>query len=392
MRAAILQSCRTGAIRDGEQIPPVRSLARQYDLSINLASEVIRGLIAEGVLHTRQGAGTYAGSLRPAGMGAFLYLLPEDVTFAFAASGYLGVVQRGFELRIAQMGGSCIALEARRAREYVKSGDLPPLAGIFAIDAVTACDPTFSPDIPRAWFGDPVAGQPEDGDYVHFDDIDGGRQAARYLLSLDHSKIAFLGLHAVAEVGAFRWSAEREIGWRDAMLHQAPDALLRAFHPGKPPHEYVRDRQQNVDGTEQILAAREAAAAIPPLVQNGDVTAVIAANTFAARALFEVLESHSVPVDLWPAVVCFDNFDNLDNHVVSAMHLPWDDMGKAGAGLLWERKTGTLHGPGQPRLVPMQLIPRLTCRPEWRNASNLISPRSEGQKRRSPRLAVAAPK
>src|SRR4051812_16556180 len=99
MRAAILESCRTGEIRDGEQIPPLRSLARQYGLSINLASEVIQGLIAEGVLHTRHGAGTYAGSLRPAGLGAFLYLLPHDVSFAFAAASHLGVVQRGFELR-----------------------------------------------------------------------------------------------------------------------------------------------------------------------------------------------------------------------------------------------------------------------------------------------------
>ena len=60
--------------------------------------------------------------------------------------------------------------------------------------------------------------------------------------------------------------------------------------------------------------------------------------------------------------------------MVSYLRLPWDDVGRAAAQLLWERKTGRLAGQAAQRLVPMQLIPRLTC--HRKRSSRLVVPKT----------------
>lgn len=284
-------------------------------------------------------------------------------------------MQRGFEVTIAQLGGSCLTLESTEARQYAASGEMPLLAGVMSVDIGSAKGIANLSEVPHVCFDEPEqAGAVPDFDIVKFDDYDGGRQAARHLLGAGHGKIAFLAMHAPSDPDVFEWSAKREAGWCDELVEAGRSCQNMAFHPLQSPSLRSGENEPYVFAGEQTASAREAIGLLLPLLQTGEVTAVIAANLYAARTLFNVLiENHIVP-KLWPAVVCFDSFDGLDNHVVSALNLPWGEVGKAGAQLLWERNVGRLQGPGTSRLVPMQLIPRLTCRPDWTEASSLVMP------------------
>ena len=79
MRDAIIEACRTGTVQQGEVIPPLRVLAKEYGLSVDLTREVVQSLVAEGILYARQGAGIFAGHPSPVKSGTFLFLLPEYV-------------------------------------------------------------------------------------------------------------------------------------------------------------------------------------------------------------------------------------------------------------------------------------------------------------------------
>ena len=384
MRESIIESCRSGEVRDGDLMPPVRDLARQYGLSVNLASEVVQSLVAEGILHARPGAGTIAGHPRPTSAGTYLFLLPADASPEYIASSFLGAAQRGFEVAIAGLGGAILTLETVQARQYAAEGQLPPLAGVFSIHGAAvfsihgAAVSEFSGDaeIPRACFGGTSFSEAPLFDCVRFDDFGGGQHATRHLLAAGHENIAFLALHAPDAPHHFFWSAEREMGWRETMHGIGKSCDELAFHPVQTP-SLRANVGSTVHGAEQAESAREAVLSLLPFIREQKVTAVIAANFIAARTLFAELQESGFAADFWPAVVCFDGFDGLDNHVVSALNLPWDEVGKAGAQLLWERNVGRLRGPSAVRLVPMQLIPRLTCRPDWRENSGLVMPHLE---------------
>ena len=394
MRDAIIESRRSGKTRDGDLLPNIRDLARKYGLSVNLASEVVQSLVAEGVLHARPGAGTIVGNPRPTNPGTYLFLLPEGAGSDFVASSHIGAMQRNFEVAIAQLGGSCLTLDAGEARGYAEAGQLPLVAGIFATTAVSFEGLAVAAEVPRVCFGGPELLETDSGaahfDVVHFDDFKGGGQAARHLLAAGHEKIAYLALHAPGVPDKFTWSAEREQGWREAMTEAGHSCQNLDFHPAQTPSLLPQDKNPGPVGIEQIEAAREAAAPLSALIRAREVTAVVAVNLFAARALFAVLQEDGLAPELWPAVVCFDGFDGLDNHVVSALNLPWDEVGKAGAQLLWERNVGRLRGPRAVRLVPMQLIPRLTCRPDWSELSSLLAPHIRASVSSRPLPAIAA--
>ena len=380
MRESIIESSRSGQVAPGELFPTVRDLARQYNLSINLASEVVQSLVAEGVLYARPGVGIIAGNPRHARPGAYLFVLPADATRQSVAANYLGTVQRGFEVAIAQLGGACLTLEAGQVSQYASDGQLPLLAGVFAIDADTLDALPVADKLPRVYFGEPVVSKPlkvPSCDVVRFDDLNGGVQATRYLLAAGHESIGFLALHASGIPGDFAWSAEREKGWRKAMAEAGKSCKSLAFHPSHTPSWRLQSERPAFHGAEQMEAAREAVEPLLSMIRKRKVTAVIAANFYAARTLFTVLQESLIAAESWPAVVCFDSIDGLDNYVISALNLPWDDVGKAGAQLLWERNVGRLRGPDTVRLVPMQLIPRLTCRFDWTETSSMVVPHLE---------------
>ena len=56
LRERLLQSCRSGALRPGDALPPLRELAQQHGLSLTTTQRVLQALADDGVLQLRQGA------------------------------------------------------------------------------------------------------------------------------------------------------------------------------------------------------------------------------------------------------------------------------------------------------------------------------------------------
>lgn len=359
MSEALRRACGQGALQPGAMLPSVRELAAQHNLSLDVVSHTLQQLTGEGLVYTVPRVGTFVGQAQPMRSAFYLLLhspeaLPPDL---------LMQLQAGFEERIAQRGGTTLAMPLATALEYRERGELPALEGVFDFAYQPPVRGARSPswglkgDLPRVGFAGRIEA-PRQTDVVSFDDVEGGRQAAQHLLRLGHRRIAYLGLHPQPPATAQRtgkqiiirlWSAQREAGWRQAMTHAGCFNEGLAYHPlAEPAHgDYEAE-------------ARVVCEAAVPLLQRGDITAVVTANDRTAQGLFEALRAAEVPAARWPAVVGFDNLAAANGHVISSLRLPWEELGHVAADLLWERSHGQLVGPSQQREVPMRLIARLT--------------------------------
>jgi DNA-binding LacI/PurR family transcriptional regulator len=203
---------------------------------------------------------------------------------------------------------------------------------------------------------------------VAFDDERGGYDATRHLIERGHRSIAYLGVHCQGGDHGLYWSQERERGWRRAMNSTGVLCDHLAFLPPR----FLSSANGLSTWHEQREMAMMAAQVMLPLLQSRVVTGVVAANDLAASALMQMLRDSSTRFALWPAIVSFDNelFDIFAaaperSHLLTSLRLPWEEVGRAAAELLWERAHGrTQHTPLH-RVVPMQLIPRFSCRADW---------------------------
>lgn len=351
------EGCRAGQWAPGEMVPTLTALVKRYQVSAPVVHEEIRKLVDEGVLYAVPRVGTFVNA-SPAPAEPFLVLLHDTtpLTTRTLFTGHESRARRGFEERIAELGGAVIALWESEANRHFERGELPPLAGVFE-----STDNQLTPwlqqiGVPTARFGRLIKSQPN-SDAVRFDDVEGGRRATEHLLKLGHRHIAFVGLHGDTPDAIFFWSQEREDGWRAAMREAGYATAELSFHPDAPP---------TIEQPNQIRAAREVAAT---LATRREITAIVAANMFAARGIVEVLQDADLPDEDWPALV---SFDELEDRVTSALALPWEEIGRQGAELLWQRATGQYRGVGRQQLVPMKLIPRLTCRPQWAQTTRML--------------------
>jgi DNA-binding LacI/PurR family transcriptional regulator len=224
---------------------------------------------------------------------------------------------------------------------------LPELAGIYG----PVLDPSQA-TVPHVTF----AGHARDeySDFVSFDDVDGGRQATQHLVGLGHTRIAFLALHAPDELTPiWQWAAQREEGWRQVLTAAglATDGLV--FHPMSLPADMNQGSRQSARLTSRMLVSRP------------DITAVVAANDYAALGLLDALQSAQIPLERWPAIVGFDNMPLAQGQLLTSLRLPPEGLGRVAADILWERRNGTLTGPPVHRHVPMSLLPRITSRSGW---------------------------
>ena len=362
LRESLLEACRDGKLQPNQAVPPMRELARRHGVSAALACQVVQALVEEGVLYSRQGAGTFVGHSPQKGGEPFLFIrssLRPLPTQAFP-------VQNGFEDRIAQLGGACLSLERDEVLRYLEQGDLPQLSGVFEMNSAPESAALRNLGVPCVAFG---TLRPDDIlDRVQFDDAGGGETATRHLLAMGHRRIAFLGLHGRnGEAGEFVWSQARETGWQRALRAARQDSAKLSFLP-------LRSAQFDI--ASQVSVARETA--LPLVAQRSDISAVLATNRFAAEGLWEALRESNVSPAQWPSIVCFDEVDEEKSSVISYLRLPWDEVGRQAAQILWERKTGRLSGPPQKRLVAMRLIPRLSCRPQWAQSSGLAARQTQG--------------
>lgn len=340
----------------GDAMVSVRELSARYGLALRTVSLELQKLAAEGVLYTVPRVGTFVGRPRSERSDLFVAIFPSlcDGNTQTAA------ICSGFEERIAALGGASLMIDREMARQYqAGSGEVRP-AGIFEFREQMPCA-WLAPGAPRVEFGEISKANP-DTDMVYFDNVEGGSAAARHLISLGHRRIAYLGLHAEkGETGFFLWSRQREQGWRQCMSEAGLEARGLAFHPAQTPDVAPADVEAKARQAVGKLLSREA-------------TAVVVVNAIATRALFQMLREAGRPASTWPAIVSFDSEVMRHNesamNVVSAFRLPWEQIGREAATVLWERAQGRLSGAGQQRLVPMSLIPRLSCRQEWHRAPN----------------------
>lgn len=352
---ALKRSCCDGTYAPGAMLPSVRELGEQYEVSVNVVFGVIGSLTDEGFLYTVPRVGAFVGRPRVQTVEPYLIILP------YRDSGSRGMylqTQVGFEDRIAQLGGHSMVLIEEETTEPLQSYTLPPLAGVY--------DPNFSKrvrefkkvGVPTVCFGEQKANV--DVDFVGFDNVTGGAQATRHLVESGHRHIAFLGLHHAGTTGDFTWSAQRAQGWRGASplqnKKQLDDLLLL------PP------QNSGIERGEQVASARQTAQS---LIGRADITAVVAVNALAAEGMFEAFRSANWPANQWPAVVCFDDAAGAQSSVMSYLRLPWEEVGREAAQLLWERRMGRLSGAPTQRLVAMRLIARLSCRADWVQGSKL---------------------
>ena len=94
---------RSGDLGPGDRLPVERVLAVQLGVSRSTLREGIRSLRSTGLLHARQGSGTYVTDLDPA-------TLASPLVFALARSG--GQIPRVFEVRaMLEVGGAELAAE-----------------------------------------------------------------------------------------------------------------------------------------------------------------------------------------------------------------------------------------------------------------------------------------
>lgn len=352
LRNGLLEDFQSGILVSGQILPPVRELAERYHLSLNVVREVVQQFVEQGVLYTIPRVGTFVGQRPVRSESFYLLVLPADVKEAEQST----QLQMGFEERVAQLGGASIVTTLDRAIYFREQGTLPALTGVF--------DYSY-PDQERGWifpvvegvpwvrfFGEAFAGQAIDT--LTFDDCDGGRQAAQFLLNSGHRQIAFLALHcAEGDPGVYRWSAEREQGWRLALSAAGIATERLAFHSAEQPKFYQADQIRVASQTAQEMLART------------DITAVVAANDSAALGLFAALRDAEAPHERWPAVVGFDNLPGAHGFLLTSLRLPWEEIGRAGADLIFERAHRQLIGPPQHRRVPLRLLPRLTTRSGW---------------------------
>lgn len=348
---------RNGTWRPGDMLPTVRELSEQHQVSARAVNQELRKLIDEGVIYTIPRVGTFVG--HPSTPNPDFYLLIGPLHTPYGSALRFEQLRIGFEERVAQLGAASIVLPIDVALELKERGELPSLAGVFDFSFGPTAELFWKTEenVPLVSFA--TSATPElvrdvaHTDLVFFDDVDGGRQATHHLLQQGHQRIAFLGLHSSADTnGFFIWSSRRAQGWKEVLhrVGQSTDDLF--FGPTKEPADHAEEFPVAVEVAKQIAKRR-------------DITAIVVANDFAVMGICEALRQAEVPTTHWPSMVGFDERSEARQFVLTSLRLPWENVGKNGADLLWERKNGNLTGIPQERQVKMKLVARMTARKYW---------------------------
>ena len=357
--------CDAGSLLPGDPIPTARELAERHQLSRTVVMGTLAELIEEGLLYTVPRQGTFVGRPRQNQTEFYVLLLP----FVGADRGgdeILAFLQTGFEDRIAQLGGTPLAMPLDKVTAHAQRGELPQLAGVFEPFPISRQEfetPFWSAQapLPLVHFAD--GGQPTaPADVVSFDNVSGGRQATQHLLGQGYRRIAFLGLHTrerAQDDDSWEWSRQRELGWQGALQDAGLDAD-EAMSFGCPIAGITP-----IEGGLMQAARLSVMPVVQRILERGDIKAVVAANDATAMTLLNQLRAANVPHPRWPAIVGFDNMPLSSGHVMSSLRLPWEELGSAAAELLWERRHDSTNEATRQRRVAMRLIPRLTCRNDW---------------------------
>lgn len=83
VKESLRNAVMSGAIKSGQRLPPMRSLARRFEVSLATVERAIRELSIEGILERQHGNGTYVSPKGPTAAMRTLRMSPPQVLNAF---------------------------------------------------------------------------------------------------------------------------------------------------------------------------------------------------------------------------------------------------------------------------------------------------------------------
>ena len=353
-----------GALKPGAMLPTVSAVAQQHGVSRYIAHQALQAVEAEGLFRAVAKVGSFAGGNQSQHASLQVFLIDDESLHPYATE-----IQIGFDSRVAERGGVALSLELSQSDDSWRDLDIE---GAFLLVREERLDDVswrglFSEGVPLVRIGG-LWREGESLDLLSFDNEDGGYRATHHLIERGCKSIAYLGVHAAtagagARCGSAKeWSSERESGWARALREAGLPFHAMAFAP----------RQEAGDDAAGARAIGRSLAG--ELLLRGDIRGVVAANDAVALGLIDALCQSNLPRNEWPAIVAFDNSAEARRHNITSLHLPWDEIGREAADLVWSRAHNRLPTERQYSAVPMRLIPRLSCRENWPSFSNFSTP------------------
>lgn len=342
----IVSEIQTGELKPGDKLPSERELCRLFGLSRVTVRRALAELVAQGVLTTVPGKGTFVAERAPVvrrrtGTLAVIRCFGSRPPSAIAVDVFYPAVFAGIESEAAARGFHCIVqhhreggLDPSRIEELAAKVDgiiCAELRDAAFLDLLTATGlpvVLISPSVD--WPASYVV------DAVEMDNVSGAMQATRHLLELGHRRIAFIG----GPVGSVP-SRQRRMGYREA---------LSAF--GIPPSDTLECSRgwRLEDGYE---AMKELLRRYPR------PTAVFAASDLLALGACQAAREAGLAVGQDISILGFDDIElaKESRPALSTVRVLRKEMGENAARLLFERINGTRAYPLRV-VVPTQLVVR----------------------------------
>lgn len=296
-------------------------------------------MVAEGVLFKVARVGTFVAHVPQSSFEFYLLLVGHVPNH----EPILMQVQHGFEMQIAQLGGHSLVMSPEMALEQARQGALPPIAGVFRhsdnpqpklmqlLGEIALQNGTGA--VAEVSFRDrgDATGV---ADSVAFDNEAGGAQATRHLQKLGHKSIGFFGLHHSPAEPRWRWSKQREDGWRCAMERSGLETDGLCFGPDCELNEEPNSPQM----MPSAVMARSAQPLLETLKTGNSPLALVAANDKLALQILQYLREAGLSANRWPSIIGFDNTPTDNGFLLSSLRLPWEHLAARAATLLWERR------------------------------------------------------
>ena len=339
-----------GALKPGALLPTVSAVAQQHGVSRYIAHQALQAVETEGLLRAVPKVGSFAGQGESENAPCQVFLIDDASPHPYATE-----IQIGFDSRVAARGGVALSLELSQANDSWRDLNVD---GAFLLVREERLDEVswrglFDESVPLVRIGGNWR-EGEQLDLLSFDNEGGGYRATNHLLERGFKSIAYLGVHAASLANSAKeWSSERESGWARALGEAGLPYHSMAFCPRE---------EANDDAAGARAIGREFAG---ELLRRGDIRGVVAANDAVALGFMDGLLAANEPRAQWPAIVAFDNSSAARRYNITSLHLPWDEIGREAADLVWSRAHDQLPPQRQHRAVAMRLIPRLSCREKW---------------------------
>lgn len=217
MKDDLLNAIKTGELKPGERLPPFRSLASQYKVSINTVQRVMRELVAAQVLETTHGRGTFVASAKDLGVVTDFAV----GVYARTTGDFYGDIFECLRDSLSRYGAVPIVCDMAPERlQYVKQMRFRDLVSghptAFCADGALSTNPRtkdlflykelkrLQDRIHDLIFLNRYENPDRlEASYFLFDYEDAGYQIARYLYGLGHRRIAYHTFGAPIAKGAY---------------------------------------------------------------------------------------------------------------------------------------------------------------------------------------------